>query len=111
LQEGRAYRIFSAAKGEKPQKTPGEPLVWLENIIDSYQIYRARLAGADAVIVTRATLHSGRLKRYYRLIQKLNMRPVIEINERKDALIAGKIGAEIICVKGELIIATHGAPV
>ncbi|MBD2775067.1 indole-3-glycerol phosphate synthase TrpC [Iningainema tapete] len=56
------------------------PLLCKEFIIDSYQIYLARTAGADAVLLIAAILTDEQLQDFLRLIHDLGMNALIEVH-------------------------------
>jgi len=56
------------------------PLLCKEFIIDSYQIYFARAAGADAVLLIAAILSDQELQNFLRLIHDLGMNALVEVH-------------------------------
>lgn len=56
------------------------PLLCKEFVIDSYQIYLARTAGADAVLLIAAILTDEQLQDFLRLIHDLGMNALIEVH-------------------------------
>ena len=56
------------------------PLLCKEFIIDPYQIYRARTAGANAVLLIVAVLSDGDLQDYLDLIHSLGMTALVEVH-------------------------------
>lgn len=55
------------------------PVLRKDFIIDEYQVYEARAAGADAVLLIAECLASERLSELYALIRKLGMHALIEL--------------------------------
>lgn len=55
------------------------PVLRKDFILDEYQIYEARVAGADAVLLIAECLEGERLKGFYNLIRELGMTPLIEL--------------------------------
>ena len=55
------------------------PLLRKDFIIDEYQVYEARAAGADAVLLIAECLAPERLDQLYRLIRELDMHALIEL--------------------------------
>lgn len=55
------------------------PLLRKDFIIDEVQVYEARAAGADAVLLIAECLSPERLNELYRLIRKLDMHALIEL--------------------------------
>ncbi len=56
------------------------PLLCKEFIIDLYQIYLARTAGADAVLLIAAILSNVQLKDFLRVIHSLKMTALVEVH-------------------------------
>ncbi|QDL06989.1 indole-3-glycerol phosphate synthase TrpC [Brasilonema octagenarum UFV-E1] len=56
------------------------PLLCKEFIIDIYQIYYARLAGADAVLLIAAILSDEALQDFLRVIHDLGMKALVEVH-------------------------------
>lgn len=56
------------------------PLLCKEFIIDPYQIYLARVAGADAVLLIAAILDDQELREFLFLIHSLGMKALVEVH-------------------------------
>lgn len=56
------------------------PLLCKEFIIDRYQIYLARTAGADAVLLIAAILSDQQLQAFLQLIHELGMNALVEVH-------------------------------
>ncbi|MFB2771035.1 indole-3-glycerol phosphate synthase TrpC [Pelatocladus sp. BLCC-F211] len=56
------------------------PLLCKEFIIDPYQIYLARINGADAILLIAAILSDESLQNYLQLIQHLGMSALVEVH-------------------------------
>jgi indole-3-glycerol phosphate synthase len=56
------------------------PLLCKEFIIDPYQIYLARTAGADAVLLIAAILSDLKLQDFLRIIHELGMNALVEVH-------------------------------
>ncbi|KAI8618425.1 indole-3-glycerol phosphate synthase-domain-containing protein [Chytriomyces sp. MP71] len=70
-----------------------------EFIVDEYQIYEARLAGADTVLLIVAILlEDGILKRFIDVSRSLGMEPLVEVANTKEMQIAVDHGAKVIGV-------------
>lgn len=64
----------------KVRKSVELPLLCKEFIIDLYQIYLARTAGADAVLLIAAILSNVQLKDFLRVIHSLKMTALVEVH-------------------------------
>lgn len=62
----------------------GTPLLRKDFIFDAYQVYEARAAGADAVLLIVAALDPNRLRRLHDLALKLGMATLVEIHDRDE---------------------------
>ncbi|MBZ0299056.1 MAG: indole-3-glycerol phosphate synthase TrpC [Anaerolineae bacterium] len=72
------------------------PLLCKEFILDYYQIYAARAAGADAVLLIVAALADAQLADLHRLILELGMTPLVEVHQEDELDRALKLGARVI---------------
>lgn len=60
------------------------PVLRKDFIIDSIQLYQARAAGADAILLIAAALTPDRLRDLYRETVALNMTPIVEVHEESE---------------------------
>jgi len=74
----------------------GVPLLRKEFICDFYQIYEARAAGADAVLLIVAELSDHQLSIFQSLIQKLGMTALVEVHTKPELIRAMRCGASVI---------------
>jgi indole-3-glycerol phosphate synthase len=65
---------------QKIRPTVEIPLLCKEFIIDPYQIYKARVAGADAVLLIAAILPDQKLQEFLYLIHSLGMNALVEVH-------------------------------
>ena len=72
------------------------PLLRKEFIIDEYQIYEARAAGADAILLITAILKDQELSRFYKIARGLEMSVLVEAHEEEEVERALKISPRII---------------
>lgn len=59
---------------------PGIPLLRKDFLFDPYQVYEARLAGADAVLLIAAMLSRQQLQELHSLSLELGMTPLVEVH-------------------------------
>ena len=57
------------------------PILRKDFILDAYQVYEARAAGADAVLLIAECLEQTELRTLFTLIQSLGMTPLVELYE------------------------------
>jgi indole-3-glycerol phosphate synthase len=74
------------------------PVLRKDFIIDSYQIYQAKLLGASAVLLICALLDTETLAGYIKIASSLGMSSLVEIHSEGEAEAALKAGAGIIGV-------------
>jgi indole-3-glycerol phosphate synthase len=60
------------------------PVLRKDFIISLAQIYEARAAGADAVLLIAAALEHEQMAEFYECTQSLGMTPLVEIHDRKE---------------------------
>jgi indole-3-glycerol phosphate synthase len=74
------------------------PLLRKDFLIDPYQIYEARAAGADALLLIVAALDDARLAELLRRTGTLGMRALVEVHDEHELDRALAAGAQIIGV-------------
>lgn len=74
------------------------PCLRKEFIVDPYQIYEARLAGADAILLIVRILSQEQLKEYHSLAQSLGLHVLVETHSVEEVERALDAGAHIIGV-------------
>jgi len=60
------------------------PVLRKEFVLDAYQVYQARAAGADAVLLIVAALDDARLHSLYGLIVELGMSALVEVHDEAE---------------------------
>lgn len=74
------------------------PVLRKDFILDPYQVYESRLAGADAVLLIVAALSDGDLKALYQLVHELGMVALVEVHNEAELERALQIGPRIVGV-------------
>lgn len=72
------------------------PLLRKDFIFDPYQLYEARAAGADCVLLIAAMLQEGELRSLASLARELRMAALIEVHDATEFTLAQKVDAELI---------------
>lgn len=79
-------------------KTVAIPVLRKDFIVDSYQIFEAAAAGADAILLIVAALSEQELIEFSSITEGLGMDSLVEVHTAEELEIARKIGAKIIGV-------------
>ena len=74
------------------------PVLRKDFVIDDYQIYEARAAGADAVLLIVALLGEEQLRRLIRCADALELAALVEVHTREELQAAAAVGAGVIGV-------------
>lgn len=74
------------------------PLLRKEFIIDPYQVYEGRAAGADAILLIVAALEDALLKDLFDVVMDLNMTPLVEVHNEREMERALMLAAPLIGV-------------
>ena len=89
---------LSAVKSALSRRQPPLPVLRKDFIVDPYQVYEARAAGADAILLIVAALQPGELDDLYRLTRNLGMSALVEVHDEDELDLALRIGPRIIGV-------------
>ena len=68
------------------------PLLRKDFIFEPYQVYEARAAGADCILLIAAMLKEGELRSLAALARELGMAALVEVHDPAEFALAGKIG-------------------
>jgi indole-3-glycerol phosphate synthase len=74
----------------------GLPVLRKDFILDPYQVYEARLAGADAVLLIVAALDLAQLTALHSLVSELGLDALVEVHDRAEIDLALESGAELV---------------
>lgn len=83
------------------------PLLCKEFVIDPYQIYEARAAGADAVLLIVMALEDGQMAELHALIGELGMTALVEVHNEGELDRALKTEARVIGVNNRDLKTFH----
>ncbi len=72
------------------------PLLRKDFIIDAYQVYEARAAGADLVLLIVAALDAEDLATLLALAESLGMAALVEVNTAEEARLANDVNARLV---------------
>jgi indole-3-glycerol phosphate synthase len=72
------------------------PLLRKDFIFQPYQIYQARAAGADCILLILAMLKDGELRSLAALTREVKMAALIEVHNPEEMALASRLGAELI---------------
>ncbi|MCX7968797.1 MAG: indole-3-glycerol phosphate synthase TrpC [Armatimonadetes bacterium] len=73
-----------------------KPLLRKDFLVDEYQVYEARVYGADAVLLIVAALDEKKLRDLIELSRELGMDALVEVHTESELEIALKAGANLI---------------
>ncbi|HTA13871.1 MAG TPA: indole-3-glycerol phosphate synthase TrpC [Solirubrobacteraceae bacterium] len=76
----------------------GLPILRKDFVVDVYQLYEARLAGADAVLLIVAALEESELALLHKTAGDLCLDVLVEVHDRQELARAVRIGARMIGV-------------
>ena len=74
------------------------PVLRKDFTVDEYQIYEAKLIGADAVLLICALLDKDTLKEYISICKELGLSTLVEVHSEEEIKMALEAGARIIGV-------------
>lgn len=72
------------------------PMLRKDFIIDAYQIYEAKVLGADAILLIAAILEEEKLKEFYQLGKELGMDCLVEVHNEEELKKVVACGCDII---------------
>jgi hypothetical protein len=79
------------------ESLPNRPaLLRKDFIVDEYQIYEARVYGADTLLLIVAALTQEELEKFLNLSRLLDMEPLVEVNTADEMSRALQVGSKII---------------
>ena len=86
------------------RRTVNLPLLRKDFTVDAYQIYQARLAGADAILLIVGILTLAQLREFIQIAQSLNLASLVEVHTEEELEHALRADAEIIGVNNRNLV-------
>ncbi len=83
------------------------PLLRKDFIIDEYQIYEGRAAGADAILLIVAALSDWQLRELFALTMQQGMTPLVEVHNESEMERAIRLGAKLIGINNRDLKTFH----
>ena len=80
------------------REAAGLPALRKDFIVDGYQVYEARAAGADAVLLIVAALRLDQLQELHQQINELGMTALVEVHDEAEVETALQIAPKLIGV-------------
>ncbi len=74
------------------------PMIRKDFTVDAYQIYEAKLMGADAVLLICALLDTGTVRDYLQICDELGLSALVEAHDEAEIASALKAGARLVGV-------------
>ncbi len=74
----------------------GLPVLRKDFVVDEYQLYEAKVARADAVLLIVAALEVERLRALYERAGTLGLDVLVEVHDREELRVALALGAELV---------------
>jgi len=83
------------------------PLLRKDFVIDTYQVFEARAAGADAVLLIAECLDDAQLERLYQAIRELGMTALVELYEPANLARVLRIGTRLVGINNRDLHTFH----
>jgi len=90
------YFMGSLERLQSVRKVTNLPLLRKDFIIDPYQIYEARNAGADAVLLIAACLKDDKMREFIELATLLSMECLVEVHVEREMERAARLNSNLI---------------
>jgi len=94
----------------RARRSSGLPLLRKDFIIDPYQLYEARAAGADAALLIASCLDDHQLIDFMAIITLLNMDYLLEVRDEGEMERAAALNARIIGINNRDLMTFHTDP-
>lgn len=83
------------------------PVLRKDFIIDPYQVYEGRVAGADAILLIVAALSDSQMEELYEVVTGLDMTPLVEVHNEDEMERALRLGAKLIGINNRDLKTFH----
>ena len=83
---------------KKVKEKTGLPILQKDFVVDPYQIYEARMGGADALLLISKIVSPDQLKKFVDLCLEIGLEPVVEINDELDLKNTLQTNVKVIAV-------------
>lgn len=83
------------------------PILRKDFVIDPYQVYEGRVAGADAILLIAAALSDSQLEELYEVVTGLDMTALIEVHNEAEMERALNLGANVIGINNRDLKTFH----
>lgn len=80
------------------RKTVDTPMIRKDFTVDEYQIYEAKVMGADAVLLICAILNTEKIRKYLEICEMLGISAIVETHNEEEIVSAVSAGARVIGV-------------
>ena len=74
------------------------PMIRKDFVVDEYQIYQAKVMGADCVLLICAILDTETIQKYLKICEELNLSALVETHDENEVRSAVEAGAKMIGV-------------
>jgi indole-3-glycerol phosphate synthase len=92
------FFLGSLAHLKEAKKATQIPILRKDFIVDPWQVWEARAAGADAFLLIAAVLEDGQLRELLELGRSMKMEPLVEVHNRMELDRVMEAGAQIVGV-------------
>lgn len=92
----RKYFQGSLNTLETIRRAVPQPVLCKDFILDPYQVYEARLYGADAILLMLSVLDDSTFRECFAVVEELQMDALVEVHTEEELLRAKALGTKIV---------------